>query len=142
MPPRAASRSISPPRGIAGGCTSSTSSQHGGGHDHSHGGQHHSSARGGGACGEEASASLLEKGVGPADRGCGDSSLGGRRRREASEARRKLLLATFFCLAVMVCELVGGALSKSLAIMTDAAHMLTDVASFLVPRFALLPVAG
>ena len=37
----------------------------------------------------------------------------------------------------MICELVGGYLSKSLAIMTDAAHMLSDVAGFTISYAAV-----
>ena len=37
----------------------------------------------------------------------------------------------------MVAEIVGGVLSNSLAIATDAAHLLTDFASFLISLFAI-----
>jgi zinc transporter 2 len=37
----------------------------------------------------------------------------------------------------MIGEIIGGALSNSLAIMTDAAHMLSDFASFLISLFAI-----
>ena len=37
----------------------------------------------------------------------------------------------------MIAEIVGGVLSNSLAIATDAAHMLTDFASFLISLFAI-----
>jgi zinc transporter 2 len=37
----------------------------------------------------------------------------------------------------MIGELVGGYLSGSLAIMTDAAHLLSDVAGFLISYFAI-----
>ena len=40
-------------------------------------------------------------------------------------ARRKLILASVLCLVFMICEVVGGVLSNSLAIATDAAHLLT-----------------
>ena len=38
---------------------------------------------------------------------------------------------------VCVCVCIGGYLANSLAIMTDAAHMLSDFASFLISLFAL-----
>lgn len=38
---------------------------------------------------------------------------------------------------MLVCVTVGGKLANSLAIMTDAAHMLSDFASFLISLFAL-----
>ena len=37
----------------------------------------------------------------------------------------------------MTAEVVGGVLSNSLAVATDAAHLLTDLASFMVSLFAL-----
>ena len=42
-------------------------------------------------------------------------------------ARRKLILASVLCLVFMICEVVGGVLSNSLAIATDAAHLLTGM---------------
>ncbi|CAH8521504.1 unnamed protein product [Dicrocoelium dendriticum] len=52
-------------------------------------------------------------------------------------AKRKLMLASGLCLLFMIGEIAGGALAKSLAIMTDAAHLLTDFASFLISLLAL-----
>ncbi|CDS35921.1 UDP glucose:glycoprotein glucosyltransferase [Echinococcus multilocularis] len=52
-------------------------------------------------------------------------------------ARRKLLIASALCLIFMIGEATGGALASSLAIMTDAAHLLTDFASFLISLFAI-----
>ncbi|KAG5450605.1 Zinc transporter 2 [Clonorchis sinensis] len=52
-------------------------------------------------------------------------------------AKRKLLIASGLCLCFMIGEVVGGALAQSLAIMTDAAHLLTDFASFLISLLAL-----
>ncbi|VDM32886.1 unnamed protein product [Hydatigera taeniaeformis] len=52
-------------------------------------------------------------------------------------ARRKLLIASALCLIFMIGEATGGALAGSLAIMTDAAHLLTDFASFLISLFAI-----
>jgi len=37
----------------------------------------------------------------------------------------------------MIIEVVGGIISNSLAIATDAAHLLTDLSSFLISLFAL-----
>ena len=39
--------------------------------------------------------------------------------------------------ALQIAEAIGGYLSNSLAVMTDAAHMLSDFTSFLVSLFAL-----
>lgn len=52
-------------------------------------------------------------------------------------ARRKLIIACLLCLAFMVAEAVGGYLANSLAIATDAAHLLTDLASFLISLFSI-----
>lgn len=54
-----------------------------------------------------------------------------------SSARRKLIVACVLCLLFMVAEAVGGYLANSLAIATDAAHLLTDLASFLISLFSL-----
>eukprot|EP00092_Neocalanus_flemingeri_P020452 GFUD01022156.1.p1 GENE.GFUD01022156.1~~GFUD01022156.1.p1 ORF type:complete len:349 (-),score=77.96 GFUD01022156.1:133-1179(-) len=53
------------------------------------------------------------------------------------KARRKLILASVLCLVFMICEVVGGILSNSLAIATDAAHLLTDFASFMISLIAI-----
>ncbi|KAF4527912.1 hypothetical protein B566_EDAN011303 [Ephemera danica] len=52
-------------------------------------------------------------------------------------ARRKLITASVLCLLFMIAEIVGGWLSNSLAIATDAAHLLTDFASFMISLFSL-----
>ncbi|XP_035904879.1 zinc transporter ttm-1 [Anopheles stephensi] len=46
--------------------------------------------------------------------------------------KRKLMWATLFTVAFMTAEFVGGYLSGSLAIMTDAAHLLSDCISFVI----------
>lgn len=53
------------------------------------------------------------------------------------KARRQLMWASACCLVMMVAEIVGGLLANSLAIMTDAAHLLSDLAGFLISIFAL-----
>lgn len=52
-------------------------------------------------------------------------------------ARRRLIAASVICLVFMIGEVVGGVLSNSLAIATDAAHLLTDFASFMISLFAI-----
>ena len=54
-----------------------------------------------------------------------------------TKARNKLIFASCLCLVFMVAEIVGGVLSNSLAIATDAAHLLTDFASFMISLFAI-----
>lgn len=44
----------------------------------------------------------------------------------------KLYLVTAICFAFMIFEFIGGYISNSVAIMTDAAHMLSDVAGFFI----------
>ena len=46
-------------------------------------------------------------------------------------ALRKLAIITVICFLFMVAEVIGGYLSNSVAIMTDAAHMFSDVSGFL-----------
>nr|XP_014289868.1 zinc transporter 2-like isoform X2 [Halyomorpha halys] len=53
------------------------------------------------------------------------------------KARRKLILASVLCLIFMIAEIAGGLLSGSLAIATDAAHLLTDFAAFMISLFAI-----
>ncbi|RHY25217.1 hypothetical protein DYB32_008458 [Aphanomyces invadans] len=52
-------------------------------------------------------------------------------------ARKKLQWACLFSLVFMVAEVVGGFMAGSLAIMTDAAHLLSDVAGFCISLFAI-----
>ncbi|XP_075271265.1 putative proton-coupled zinc antiporter SLC30A3 [Opisthocomus hoazin] len=52
-------------------------------------------------------------------------------------ARRQLSVACAVCCVFMVGEVIGGYLARSLAIMTDAAHLLTDVGSMSVSLFSL-----
>ena len=53
------------------------------------------------------------------------------------KARRKLVMASVLCLLFMIVEVIGGVLAGSLAIATDAAHLLTDFASFMISLFSL-----
>lgn len=55
----------------------------------------------------------------------------------AQRAQRKLQLACVCSLLFMCAEIVGGFLAGSLAIMTDAAHLLSDVAGFCISLFAI-----
>eukprot|EP00731_Ephydatia_muelleri_P013419 Em0007g729a len=52
-------------------------------------------------------------------------------------AQNKLWIACGIALVFMIAEVVGGLLSNSLAILTDAAHMLSDFAAFLISLFAI-----
>ncbi|XP_004850685.2 zinc transporter 2 isoform X4 [Heterocephalus glaber] len=52
-------------------------------------------------------------------------------------ARRQLYVASAICLVFMIGEVIGGYLAHSLAIMTDAAHLLADFASMIISLFSL-----
>uniref|UniRef100_A0A674D9F1 Probable proton-coupled zinc antiporter SLC30A3 n=1 Tax=Salmo trutta TaxID=8032 RepID=A0A674D9F1_SALTR len=52
-------------------------------------------------------------------------------------AKKKLYIASIVCLIFMIGEVIGGYLAHSLAIMTDAAHLLTDFGSMMVSLFSL-----
>ncbi|KAM6964928.1 zinc transporter 2 [Aplochiton taeniatus] len=52
-------------------------------------------------------------------------------------AKKKLYIASIVCLFFMIGEVIGGYLAHSLAIMTDAAHLLTDFGSMMVSLFSL-----
>ncbi|KAG9282560.1 zinc transporter 2 [Astyanax mexicanus] len=57
--------------------------------------------------------------------------------REKLVAKKKLYIASIVCLVFMIGEVIGGYLAHSLAIMTDAAHLLTDFGSMMVSLFSL-----
>ncbi|XP_014785479.1 proton-coupled zinc antiporter SLC30A2 isoform X1 [Octopus bimaculoides] len=49
-----------------------------------------------------------------------------------AKTRKTLIIASCLCLFFMIIEIIGGYLADSLAIMTDAAHLLTDFVSFII----------
>ncbi|KAL5551479.1 hypothetical protein UlMin_001655 [Ulmus minor] len=57
--------------------------------------------------------------------------------KERSASMRKLLIAVVLCVIFMTVEVVGGIKANSLAILTDAAHLLSDVAAFAISLFSL-----
>ncbi|TRY83502.1 hypothetical protein DNTS_016233 [Danionella cerebrum] len=56
---------------------------------------------------------------------------------DKTEARRKLLVTCAVCLIFMIGEIIGGYIAHSLAIMTDAAHLLADFFSVSISLFSL-----
>ncbi|KAJ8562240.1 hypothetical protein K7X08_011531 [Anisodus acutangulus] len=56
---------------------------------------------------------------------------------ERSASMRKLCIAVVLCIIFMSVEIVGGIKANSLAILTDAAHLLSDVAAFAISLFSL-----
>ena len=53
------------------------------------------------------------------------------------KAQRKLIIASVLCLLFMLMEIAGGFMANSLAIATDAAHLLTDFASYMISLLAI-----
>ena len=70
----------------------------------------------------------------PSDLHCHDPSS---RRGVDKKARNKLFFALALCVFFMTVEFVGGLLANSLAIMTDAFHLLSDFAAFLISLIAI-----
>ncbi|XP_010937861.1 metal tolerance protein 1 isoform X2 [Elaeis guineensis] len=66
-----------------------------------------------------------------------DSKTSSKDAKERSASMRKLLVAVMLCIIFMSVEVAGGIKANSLAILTDAAHLLSDVASFAISLFAL-----
>ncbi|XP_032838828.2 zinc transporter 4 [Tyto alba] len=86
--------------------------------------------------------SLLERDVAPRSARAGrpDPCSGCSSRRERSKQRKvkkRLTLAALLYLLFMTGELIGGYVANSLAIMTDALHMLTDLSGIILTLLAL-----
>ncbi|KAL9245450.1 hypothetical protein vseg_019104 [Gypsophila vaccaria] len=56
---------------------------------------------------------------------------------ERSASMRKLFIAVALCVVFMTVEVIGGIKANSLAILTDAAHLMSDVAAFAISLFSL-----
>ncbi|KAF6159652.1 hypothetical protein GIB67_034614 [Kingdonia uniflora] len=69
--------------------------------------------------------------------GFSDSGTSSKDAKERSASMRKLLIAVVLCVIFMSVEVVGGIKANSLAILTDAAHLLSDVAAFAISLFSL-----
>ncbi|KAM9383845.1 proton-coupled zinc antiporter SLC30A2 [Pholidichthys leucotaenia] len=59
------------------------------------------------------------------------------REAEKRAARKRLYLVSGICLFCMVGEILGGYFAGSLAVMTDAAHLLVDFTSFIISLLSL-----
>ncbi|CBI34617.3 unnamed protein product, partial [Vitis vinifera] len=57
--------------------------------------------------------------------------------KERAASMKKLLIAVVLCIIFMSVEVAGGIKANSLAILTDAAHLLSDVAAFAISLFSL-----
>ena len=67
--------------------------------------------------------------------GFSDAKASSKDAKERSASMRKLLIAVVLCIIFMGVEVVGG--TNSLAILTDATHLLSDVAAFAISLFSL-----
>ncbi|KAL9435356.1 hypothetical protein AB3S75_021598 [Citrus x aurantiifolia] len=74
---------------------------------------------------------------GEAPCGFADAATNSNDARERSASMRKLLMAVALCVVFMSIEVFGGIKANSLAILTDAAHLLSDVAAFAISLFSL-----
>ncbi|MBN3299881.1 ZNT8 protein, partial [Amia calva] len=59
------------------------------------------------------------------------------REREKKQARKRLYIVSVVCLVFMIGEIVGGYFAGSLAVITDAAHLLVDFTSFMISLCSL-----
>ncbi|KAL3651069.1 Metal tolerance protein 1 [Castilleja foliolosa] len=69
--------------------------------------------------------------------GFADAKTSSKDAQERSASMKKLLIAVVLCVVFMSVEVAGGLKANSLAILTDAAHLLSDVASFAISLFSL-----
>ncbi|MCO5605766.1 hypothetical protein L7F22_059950 [Adiantum nelumboides] len=71
--------------------------------------------------------------------GCGLSDVRSRAEdaHNRSMATRQLGIAVVLCLIFIAVEVTGGLIAHSLAVLTDAAHLLSDVAGFAISLFAI-----
>ncbi|XP_011358671.1 zinc transporter 8 [Pteropus vampyrus] len=67
----------------------------------------------------------------------GNSKAMENRANEQVYAKWKLCAASGICFVFMIAEVVGGHIAGSLAVVTDAAHLLIDLTSFLLSLFSL-----
>uniref|UniRef100_A0A8C2KZR2 Proton-coupled zinc antiporter SLC30A8 n=1 Tax=Cyprinus carpio TaxID=7962 RepID=A0A8C2KZR2_CYPCA len=59
------------------------------------------------------------------------------REREKKLAKKRLYIVSVVCLVFMVGEILGGYFAGSLAVLTDAAHLLVDLTSFIISLCSL-----
>lgn len=85
----------------------------------------------------ERGAGITSKGCEGAACGFSDAKTSLKDAEERSASMRKLLIAVILCVIFMSVEVAGGIKANSLAILTDAAHLLSDVASFAISLFSL-----
>ncbi|KAJ4827689.1 Metal tolerance protein 1 [Turnera subulata] len=69
--------------------------------------------------------------------GFSDANTNSKDAKERSQSMRKLWIAVVLCVIFMSVEVAGGIKANSLAILTDAAHLLSDIAAFAISLFSL-----
>ncbi|GMH26668.1 hypothetical protein Nepgr_028511 [Nepenthes gracilis] len=69
--------------------------------------------------------------------GFSDAKTSSKDAEERSASMRKLIIAVTLCIIFMSVEVAGGIKANSLAILTDAAHLLSDVAAFAISLFSI-----
>lgn len=112
---------------------------HGHGHDlerplmdgHSHGHDDHGHGHGDDGHGQSHSSH------GHGDEGHGHSHSVETSKSDYLDDEQRLQRAVFWALSFMLVEIIGGLMANSLAVLTDAAHMLSDVGGFIVSLVAL-----
>ena len=57
---------------------------------------------------------------------------------KTEKARKKLLFASVFCVIFMMGEIAGGYIAHSIALMSDALHLLSDCGGLLISVIALV----
>ena len=53
------------------------------------------------------------------------------------QVKQKMICVSIVCTILMILELIGGYLASSLAIMSDAAHLLSDLLGFQISIFSI-----
>jgi zinc transporter 2 len=69
-----------------------------------------------------------------------DNQIGDRKNKtldKSEKANKKLIIVCIMCSVFMAIEFIGGLMANSIAIMTDAAHLLSDLLSFIISIVAL-----
>lgn len=79
----------------------------------------------------------VSKACGGAPCGFSDAKTSSREAKERSASMWKLWCGVILCVIFMSVEVVGGIKANSLAILTDAAHLLSDVAAFAISLFSV-----
>jgi zinc transporter 2 len=56
---------------------------------------------------------------------------------DQDEALRKMIIISIICTLFLISELIGGVIANSLAILTDAAHLCSDLSGFIISIIAI-----